>query len=254
MADEIVAQTGANPAEVPPTPVTAEPVATPPSGEQPGAKTVSENRVPQSRFSEVVKERNRERELREQYESKIRDMESRLAGAQPKQNEDADADRLVAELGMDKDAAKKLLGTVRSVSQKQNEAVQMRLRQFEIAEWERNMRSKYKDYDQLGPSMEKVFNSLSPDAQRLAVADPMGLELLYSRAKIESSEKVAEEAFQRGAESTRASTDLKKALSSAPGSGTPAPKAPLSAESIASMDIKTYKERLPEINEWLKSR
>ncbi len=228
--------------------------ATPPTGEQPGAK-VEDKRIPYDRFSEVVKERNREREERERIEARLRDMESRLAGnvASRPQEED-EANRLVAELGMDKEAAKKLVGTMKAISQRERAAVEGRMRQYEIAEWERGLQSKYKDYNELTPQMEKVFNALHPDAQKLVVASPDGLEMLYSKAKQMHMDKVAADAYQRGADTAKASKDLKTALSNAPGSGSPAPKGELSPEAIAKMSIKEYKERLPEINEWLSKR
>src|SRR3990172_7821907 len=77
--------------------------AKPPTDEKSVADRSPENRVPQSRFNEVITERNRERELRETYESRIRDLEARQSSRAATQESvvDREVKKLVAKHGMD---------------------------------------------------------------------------------------------------------------------------------------------------------
>lgn len=223
--------------------------------ENSGANATQENRVPQSRFNEIIDQRNRERQLREDYEAKLRELESRLGAGTQKPNSviDAEAKRLAERLNMDEKAAREILESQASVVRSQNAQVEERFRQMEINEWSRAIASRHADYAQVVPKMEKLFMEMTPQEQHLAVSSPRGLEMLYAYAKAAELPNKEKEAFNAGANAAYQNKAQKQALSSTPGAAANVRK-DLSPEAIRNMSVKEYRERYDEINAWLAKR
>ena len=223
--------------------------ASPPASEITGSEQASDKRVPYPRFSEVVEERNRERKMREAYESRIRELETRVpSSTQPKPDHMAtEIKRLQEKLGLKEDAARELAESTQNIARAEKADIEVRLRQYEIGEWNRSLQNKHKDYTEHVPAMEKLFSEMSPQEQQLVVASPRGLEMLYRQAKAEKADLAAQEAFEKGKDAAYQTKQDKRAVSPTPGV---APKAgsKLTREMIRNMSTEEYKKRLPEIN------
>lgn len=223
----------------------------PPTEENSGVEQRSENKIPQHRFNEVIQERNAERERREAIEARLLAMEGRLPGQSS--GKDAEVERLTKKLGMSEEAARELASIVDARAQKQSGQVNAQLQAMKLAEWNRSMEQKYKDYQELVPDMEKVFSRLSPQAQMLAVSDPEGLEMLYHRTKYLKGGAMDNKAFDKGAQDAYQKKGEKQAVSSLPGQGSVSSKPEISAEYLKSIrgNVVEYKKNLERINHWL---
>lgn len=217
--------------------------------------TNNENRIPQSRFNEIIDQRNRERELREGYEAKLRELESRLGAGQSKPDSviEAETARLAEKLNMDPKAARELVEAQANIARAERAQVENRLRQYEINEWSRGMSQRYKDYADVVPKMEKLFMEMAPHEQNMVVSSPRGLEMLYAYAKSAELPNKEKEAFNAGANAAYQNKAQKQALSSTPGAAANVRKE-LSPEAIRNMSVKEYRERYDEINAWLSKK
>jgi hypothetical protein len=228
--------------------------ATPPAEE---SSAVEVQRIPKPRFDEVIQQRNAARERELALEAKVRELEARQSGNSAKSQVDVVAARLVAELDMAPEAARKLaaiqLETAGEIAKSQTQELRAANHRNEIDSWSRGLAQKYGDYKDVAPAMEKVFGQLPPQTQDLVVSSPAGLEMLYSYAKAQLPSQ-AKSAFDKGAKQAYENKALKQAVSSSPGMGAGGGKAPLSRESIAKMPLSEYKERLSEINTWIQSQ
>lgn len=255
MADEQVSQTVENSQVADAASTSAEAqnnVANPPVAENATASPGSENRVPQQRFNEVITQRNRERELREQYESKIRELEAR----QPQDTSKSDAltKRLVEKLGMSPEAASEVVAVQREAARLERGDIEGRLRQYEVKSWSDSLAQKHKDYSQLLPEMEKVFNEMSDQEQMHTMASPKSLEMFYKAVRADSMEKQLQGKFNEGANAAYQNKATKVGMSSLPGQSNSQQQTAISRESIAKMSSAEYQKRLPEINAWLESK
>lgn len=226
--------------------------AKPPVGENSDAAGGSEQqKVPYPRFNEVIQERNQERVRREAVEARLHEMESRLLGERPntqaRSHVEAEVQRLKDKLQIPEETAREFVQSTTNVARAERQDVEARLRQFEINEWSRNLESKYKDYRDMVPVMEKEFANLSQSDRATVASSPVQLEMFYHYVRNKGGKS---NEYQNGANDAYNNIQLKKALSSTPGSA-PAVKGPITRESIAKMSIDEYKKRLPEINDAL---
>ena len=225
--------------------------ATPPATENVVADNTSENRIPKSRLDEVIGQRNRERELRESYEARIRDIEARQSAPQSPNVVDTQVKRLVEKLGLKEEAARELVEAQREISQAQHAQVDQKLQQYELSRWRENLTQKYKDYTKVEPQMARVWESMSPQEQHTAVSSPRGLEMLYHYAKGQNFESDIAKAREEAASQAYANKQLKQAATTLPGASSAKPNGALTRQAINDMDQATYLKRLPEINEAL---
>lgn len=222
-----------------------------PPAEESSVESRSENRIPLPRFNEVIQERNRERQLREQYESRLRDLEQRLPTKAPGEEQ---VERLVKS-GVDPKVAKEIIDVSTEASRRERQALESQRQAANLQMWHRDMESKYKDYREMAPVMEREFSNLSPNAQMLAVSDPAGLEMLYAKAKASLSIDGSKKAFDEGAKQAYNTKDQKRAISSTPGSSSKGGTQEVSLEYLASIrgNTKEYRKNLDRINHWLKT-
>lgn len=230
---------------------TQEAVSNPPAGESPAENQPEKGPIPYPRFQEVVQQRNEETRKREEWENRFRQMESRVVGAPNTSRSDALVQRMVAKLGISEDAAKELVAIQREAAREERQGIDSRMHQYEINEWHRINESKYKDYRQMFPEMEKAFAALDPNAQALVVSSPKALEMLYKQAKAENYEKKMQESFNAGANQAYQNKANKQAGAFLPGQSQAAQNTKLTREGIAAMSVDEYRKRLPEINEAL---
>lgn len=256
MADEQVAQTGGNSQEAPAATPSAEAqnvVATPPTGENPGANQGSENRIPQSRFNEVISERNRERDRVAQLESRLQQLESGAMGAPQKDPViDAEVKRLVSRTGMSEEAAKEIVESSRNVARAERSQLELQQRMTQAEQWIAQKAQNDPMYKSLEPELDKSFNTLSPQMRRVISTDPEALEMFYDSVRARVSDGKAKEAFNKGASAAYENKATKAAVASVPGSGTSV-KPALTREAIRKMSVKEFTERQSEINEAIKS-
>lgn len=226
----------------------------PPGGETPAGDSGSDQRIPYPRFNQVIQERNQERERREAVENRLRDMESRLMGERPNTQGhsyvEAEVQRLKTQLQLPEETARAFVQSQSNIAKAERAEVEQRLRVYEVNEWSRSLESKYKDYRDLVPAMEKAFANLSDRDRSMVASSPFQLESFYHYVKSQAGPVADKNAFEAGAKAAYDNQQIKKALSSAPGASTQ-PKAPITREAIKNMSVKEYKDRLPEINEAL---
>lgn len=211
--------------------------------------------VPYTRFSEVVHEKNREREMREQYEARIRELEARQSGSANKSALDRLAVKLQSELQMEEGAARKLaaiqLEAAEQVAKSQTDQLRQQTHRYEIDSWTQNLTRQYQDFQEVAPAMEQIFQNLPPQAQDLAVSSQDGLEMLYHKAKARVVAEKTKSAFDKGAKQAYENKGLKGAVSSAPSMGATGGKLPLSKEVLARIPDKEFIERKAEIDAWV---
>lgn len=227
---------------------------TPPAGEQPVVGN-SEQRIPKQRFDQVVDQRNREREIRTQYENRIRELEQRQNGsvAQPSII-DRETERLVNKLGMNKDAAKELLESISGVAKAERGQVEQQLQRYEMQHWQEGLAAKYKDYRELEPKMAEIWNQMPQHEQMSVVSSPRQLEMLYHYAKSQNFDGAVDDARKQGAEQAYANKLAKQAVSSTVGASGLKPGGALNRKAIDQMSIEEYTRRRPEINAWLEKQ
>ncbi len=219
-----------------------------PSGEKLETKT-TEQAVPYDRFQEVIKQKNNEKLLREQYEARIKELETRLPNGQ------AAPDKLVKRLmdgGMKEDAAKLIAESNREAMREALAPITARENARAVDSWAKELERSDPDYKKLKPQLEKAFDELSDDEKRFAVSSPKGLEWFYKSVKSDVLGAEITKARAEGVKQGYESRSQKEGMATSPKSGT-ALDEPLTFESIRSGSLKKlsdeeYKKRLPEIN------
>lgn len=223
--------------------------ATTPVVEKTTAKT-SEAAVPYDRFQEVIKQKNSERQLREQYEARIKELESnRMPSGAVAQ------DKLVKRLvdgGMKPEAAQLIAETAREANRETEVRLQAQDNDRQVNNWTKEIERNDPDYSRLKPHLEKAFDLLSDKDKRFSVSSPQGLEWFYNKVKLEVLSEEVTKARAEGVKQGYEGKSQKEGMASDPKSGSNAPQA-LSFESIRSGALKgmtdeEYKKRLPEIN------
>lgn len=209
-------------------------------------------RIPKARFDQVIDQRNREREMREKYEARIRELEARQPNPAEKTAADSAVDRLVSRLGLEKTAAEELTQVTREIARAERQQVEQRLQQYELNGWRDNLARKYADYSEMEGKMAQVWNNLEPHERQLSVASQRGLEMLYRYAKGETFDSAVNKAAETAAKEAYENKLAKQAVSSMPGSVAKSVQ-PLTREAIAAMSLEDYKARREEINEAIKS-
>lgn len=230
------------------TTTTTDSSATTPAVEQTAAKT-TEAAVPYDRFQEVIKQKNSERQLRESYEARIKELESSRLPDGPM--EDKLVKRLVAG-GMKPEQAQLIADTAREANRETETRLRAQDNARSIDQWTKEIERSDPDYKKLKPQLEKAFDSLSEDEKRFSVSSPKGLEWFYNKVKLEHLSTEVAKARAEGVKQGYEGKAAKEGMGSDPKSGNTVPKA-LSFESIREGALKgmtdeEYKKRLPEIN------
>jgi hypothetical protein len=217
--------------------------AQPPIGEQPTQGKPDNKSIPYDRFKEVIEQKN-------QKDSHIKELEQRLAqleGAfKPSQEEKANkaVEKLVS-AGVDPQVAKLLASTMEDVATERVEQrvnpVEQRNALMEVNSWVRDFAQSHKDYDELNPDMQKVFEAMPPQMQNLVVSDRLGLEMLYQYVKGVRSSQTVSQAKQEGRNEAYANQQLKAAMSGTPNSA-PTPKGVPTEAEIHAMSPKEYQD------------
>lgn len=222
----------------------------------------SENKVPQTRFNEVIQERNktreevsREREARERAEARIRELESGQSAQAFKRPNVAEAEvqRLVKELGMEENAARSIVKTYENLSaaqRREHEAAQGR---FQAESWANQKQEKDPMYKDLEPELDRSFSSLKPDMQHYIAQNPEALEMFYESVRSKHLMGKSKDSYSKGVQDAVTNKMAKQAISSVPGNSSSGGKTALSRKSIADMSASEYMKRLPEINEAVKN-
>lgn len=228
--------------------------ANPPAEENSVADNKPENKVPQSRFNEVIEQRNKERELRERYESRIRDLESRQS-VSPQQREsvvDREVKKLVAKHGMDEKAARDFVESAQAVSRAERQELERQMGQRDIMAWGERMAKDDPDYKALEPELDRAFAALPPQKQELIASDIDLLNMFYGNVKSSVAARKVKEAYQDGAKAAYEGKAAKQAVASIPGASANA-KRGISRKDILNMSNEEYTKRLPEINEAIRN-
>lgn len=224
------------------------------TGENTGTSQATEQQsIPYTRFHEVVEQKNREKELRTQYETKIRELESRLPQTATQQGVDSEVARLVKDIGMSEEAAKAVVATQKSIADRTMAEVRQHQHQQDVRSWSDNLSKRFKDYDEYVPQMEKVWNEMSPNEQALVVSSQRGLEMLYKHVRSDTLEAKVKESYQKGADQAYQNKAGKQAVSNSSGASSANPNGKLTRESIAKMPIEEYMKRQAEINDAVKA-
>lgn len=213
----------------------------------------NENRVPQSRFNEVIEQRNRERQMREQYESEIQRLRTAVSAplTQQKPLIEAEAEAMAEELGMDKKAALRILQANEKVVQHREQALQAQLQQYQLGAWQEGLKAKYKDYNELSPKMAAAFDALPQNEQMRVLGSPVALEMFYHYVKGQNIDSTIKSATEQAAANAYQNKLAKQAATSMPGASSAKPAGALSREAILNMPHDEYTRRLPEVNAWL---
>ena len=219
---------------------------------QPQVTGGPENRVPQSRFNEVISQKN-------EYASKIEELERRLGAyetsvVQNKGNsviEDAVGKLIGA--GLEPNAARLLVETQMTLTDtRMSERIspmEQRAMKREVEDWISDFAKGHNDYKALEPHMEREFAALPPEQQKMIASSPQGLEMLYWKVKGVSSLEKAQHQVQgaqaQGATEAYQNIALKAAIASTPGSAVQ-PQV-WSRATISQMSPAEYAKRRSEI-------
>ena len=225
-----------------------------PPVENTGETNKSENKVPQSRFSEVVHERNSEREARERLEQRIRELESaRSEGVSQKQSVyDREAKRLAEKLNMEESAAKEIVSTFQNLNQVQRLEQEAAQNRFQAENWATQKAENDPVYREIEPELDKSFSSLKPEMQSFIARNPEALEMFYESIKSKHTGSKSKELYEKGADDAYKNKAAKQAVTSVPGGSSSGGKTALTRKGIAEMiknDISQYVKRQSEINE-----
>ncbi len=207
----------------------------------------TEKEVPYDRFQEVIKQKNQEKQLREQYEAKIKELEGRL----PNPGQDRMVQRLVAG-GMKEDAAKLIADATREEQRHALEPVLRQRKDDDVKNWTRELERSDPEYKKLKPQLEKAFDELPDEEKMSVVSSPKGLERFYKSVKADALVEEVSKARASGVKQGYENKGQKEGMSSTPKSGT-ATETALTFESIRAGALKgmsdaDYVKRLPEIN------
>lgn len=226
-----------------------------PTVENTGATKTPENKIPQSRFNDVIQERNSEREARERLESRIRELESRGSVDQVKRPSVADLEvkRLVDKLGMEESAAREIVATYQNLNQAQRREQEVAQSRFQAETWAAQKAEKDPVYRDIEPELDKAFSSLKPEMQHFIAQNAEALEMFYDGVKAKHVGSKSKESYAKGAEDALKNKNAKQAVSSVPGSSSSVGKTQLTRKSLTEMGNSEYMKRLPEINEAIRN-
>jgi hypothetical protein len=231
--------------------------AQPPVGEQPIAEnngSGTDNRIPKQRFDQVIEQRNRERELRAQYESRIRELETRQSPQTQTNPIEVESKRLAAKLNIKEEAAREILESSGAIARSERQAVEQQLQRYEFNRWQENLTNKYKDYQELSPKMTEVWNTLPEHERQAVVSSPYRLEMFYHYVKGQNVDGMIDAAKTKAASDAYNNKQLKQAVTSTPGASSAKPNGQLSQKVIADMSIEEFQKRHNEINTWLENQ
>lgn len=225
-------------------------VANTPTVENTGANKL-ENKIPQGRFNEVVKERNSEREARERLESRIRQLEagSQEGAFKRKTVADLEVERLVKNLQMDEKAAREIVVTYENLSASQRREQEAAQSRFRAESWANQKAEKDPVYREIEPELDKSFSSLAPEMQSIIAQNADVLEMFYENIKAKHLSGKSKDAYSKGADDAYKNKAAKQAVSSTPGSSSSVGKTELTRESIRKMSTAEFTKRQSEINE-----
>ena len=219
------------------------------ASESTGVAKVEEQRIPKSRFDEVIDQRNRERQLREQYENRLREQEARQSESSDKAVVDAQVKRLVEKLNLKEDAAREIVESQHAVSKVASDRANQALRQMQFAQWQADLAGKYKDYKALDGKMSEVWEGMSQQERMLATASKRGLEMLYHYAKGQTLDSEMEKVRTDAAAEAYNTKLAKQAVTSMPGASSSKPAGKLTRKGLLDMSNEEFTRRLPEIND-----
>jgi len=207
----------------------------------------TEKEVPYDRFQEVIAQKNKEKQLREQYEAKIKELEGRL----PNPGQDRMVQRLVAG-GMKEDAARLIADTTREEQRRALEPIMRQRKDEDVKTWTRELERSDPDYKKLKTQLAKAFDELPDEEKMSVVSSPQGLERFYKAVKADSLTEEISKARAEGVKQGYETKSLKEGLVSGTKSGT-AVDEPLTFESIRAgalkkMSDEEYMKRQSEIN------
>jgi hypothetical protein len=236
----------------------AESIPVQPKEEKPG-------HIPYPRFKEV-------NDTKKSLETQVAELQRQLAGRKEAPSEIVDPEKMEKEAmskaveklvsnGMAPQAAavfaevfkdlarkegKKLRPEIDEVKSKLNEFAEKGKTEEGISKWQADFRKSHKDYDEYDADMTKKWEELDGNAQRALVASPKAYELLYSSVKADRLEAATAKAREEGRQETYGTRTLKSAVSSTPGS-TAKPGQKVTAEDVAGMSLKEYKDNREKI-------
>lgn len=217
----------------------SEPQATPPA-EAKSALESEEQRVPYSRFKEVIEEKNN-------LGNRISELESQLQ-SMAEQNQGPSAyDKALERFknkGLDDTTARVLADSVveiaNEITDKRVSKVEENASMNEVSIWTENLIKQHPDANQYIGIMEDIWSSMPAHTQDLIVSDPVGLELLYAKAKEYLVDDRIEQAKSEGMEIERNSLAQKKAMSGASGKGSVRMESMPSPEEVKNMTDEEY--------------
>lgn len=226
-------------------------VATSPTAENAGAPKAPENKIPQSRFNDVIQERNTARENQERLEARIRELESRGSVEQAKRPSVADLEvkRLVEKLGMEESAAREIVATYENLNQAQRREAAQAQSRSQAETWANQKAEKDPIYKEIEPELDRAFTSLRPEMQQLIAQNADALEMFYDSVKAKHVGSKSKESYSKGVEDALKNKNAKQAVSSVPGGASQVGKTQLTRKSIDAMPIAEYIKRQAEINE-----
>ena len=258
MADMVPEQTDVNSQVVEAASSSAETqviVANTPTVENTGAIKAPENKIPQSRFNDVIQERNSEREARERLEARIQELESARSESAPKRQSVADLEvqRLVKNLGMEEAAAREIVKTYQNLNQAQRREHEAAQSRFQAENWAAQKAEKDPVYKDLEPELDKSFSALKPEMQQFVAQNADALEMFYESVKSKHNGSKSKDSYSKGADDAYKNKMTKQAVSSVVGTSSSVGKTALTRKSLAAMPDAEYMKRLPEINEAIRN-
>ncbi len=246
MADEIQVKTGVEVVTESPTGITPIVEATTPTVENTGANT-KENKIPQSRFNEVIQQRN-------ELETRLQALEKNQSGSTKSPSvAELEAQRLAARLGAKPEAAMEIVNTINNLRDAERRGDEMQRRAKDAKDWTGRKAKEDADYDALGPSLDKEFSALSKERQFQISSDPELLEMFYGSVKSRYLGNKVSEAFNKGKEDAYKTKATKESVSSTNGGTASGGKTALTMETISNLTPKEQMERQAEVNEFLRN-
>ena len=162
--------------------------------------------IPYERFREVNEERKQFKAKLEEYDRRFKELESKSNPDKAKTS----SSEYFKKKGYDDETAKALGEAMDEMLSDRLEPVNKKLGSYEIME---NVRKNYDTFKQshndLGKyesKMNEIFSSLPTEIQQALASDPMGLELLYAKAK----DGEQQDLYEKGKEDATKNVRLKK--------------------------------------------
>lgn len=178
--------------------------------------------IPKQRLDEVIAQRNEARKREQEFEERLRRIESGAGRPQEKSNDpvDARAQKLVA-LGVDKDVARAIAESSAELAEhttrKYVQPIQEAQARKEIDAWKSQFQQSHADYQEVEPQMAKIWEGLSEPEREYVVNSPRGLASLYFEAKDQMASGRQKDIFEKGKQEAYKTQAVKQGLSSMPG-------------------------------------